>query len=139
MPSLELAQSAILAVDAMCFAVWAKRQAGPVAFYGLLFALGPAVGLACQAAGWLELVQPGKWMSVVVTGLITLPFTWVTFRGHPLGDAAIRIERDRQARLAALWEGERVIRAAECAQARERAEFHRGQCYGAAALVEASL
>ena len=132
--SLELTQSLILAVDALCFAEWVRRKAGPVAFYGFLFAACPAIGLACQAAGWLELVQPGKWMSVLVTGALTVPFLIVTFWGRSsLGEAAIRIERDRRAR----WAQEDVVRAArERAGALERAEL-RGRAYAVAASLEA--
>ena len=133
MLSPESAQSMILAIGAGCFGVWARRKSGPPAVFGALYLAFPAVSLAFQAAGWVELVQPGKWLSVVTTMAITGPLVWATFRGHPLGSAAIQIERDRRAR----WAQEDAQRAIRERQERERAEYHRGRCYAVAELVEA--
>lgn len=131
--SPELAQSLILAVGAACFGVWARRKSGPPAVFGALYLVFPAVGLAFQAAGWIELVQPGKWLSVMTTAAITGPLLWATVRGHALGSAAIQIERDRRAR----WAQEDAARAARERQERERAEYHRGRVYAVAEMVEA--
>ena len=133
MLSPESAQSLILAIGAGCFGVWGWRKSGPPAIFGALYLVFPAIGLACQAAGWIAVVEPGKWVSVVATAAITGPLLYATVRGHALGSAAIQIERDRRAR----WAQEDAQRAIRERLANERAEYHRGRCYAVAEMIEA--
>ena len=133
--SAEAVQSIILAAGAGWFAwLHVKRKSGPPALFAALYLAFPALGLACQSVGLLSLVEPGKWASVAVTGLLTAAFVVTTYpRSSPYTQALANVERLRQAE----WAREDAERAArERAAAIERAEL-RGRAYAVAALLEA--
>ena len=127
----ELAQSLILMVGTTCFAEWVRRKAGPPAIFAALYLVFPAVGLAFQAAGVVNLVEPGKWASVVVTGAITAALVAETVKARStIGQAIIAAQRDEWVR----EDAERATRERDAAV--ERAEL-RGRAYAVAALLEA--
>ena len=133
MPSPELAQSIILTIGSVCFGEWARRKGGVVAVCAALYLAFPAVGLGLQAAGLVSVVEPGKWISVLVTGAITGPLVWETVRMRsPLVQALVNVERDRRAR----WAREDAERAIRRQQEQERAAYYRGRVYAVAELID---